>query len=499
MKIGAVETKGVAKRGDCLVVGVFEHADKKNLDLTDQLGALDKRLTEKAAEAAKLEGFRGEADKSFSMLTNKSAGPRRLVLVGLGEKGDLTIDKLRRFGGVLHKAGERVRAKTVTVVVPLHDEIDEAHALGAVSEGAQLSAYKFDRYLSDKPKTYVRAIELATDLPKKEHTPALRRSRAVAAGVALARDLVNECPGALTPEQFAEEARTVGEKVGLEVTVLDEKGIADENMGLVSAVAAAASPYKPPRVVRLAYRPENPRKHIALVGKGLVFDSGGLDLKPPAAMLDMKIDMAGAGAVLGAMLAIGRIKPDVSVTAILGCVENGIGGNAYHPSDVIKSRKGLTVEVNNTDAEGRLVLADCIDWVLEKDKPDVLIDLATLTGACMVAVGPLTAGLFASDDTLSADVITAGQRAGEDFWRMPLNEELRYQLKSSVADMKNTGERYGGAITAALFLKSFVDGRAAWSHLDIAGPVTTTRDHPYTPKGATGFGVRTLVSVVSPE
>ena len=194
-----------------------------------------------------------------------------------------------------------------------------------------------------------------------------------------------------------------------------------------------------------------------------------------------------------------RSKPRVAVTGYLGCVENGIGGNAYHPGDIITSRKGLTVEINNTDAEGRLVLADCIDLALTEEKPDVLIDLATLTGACMVALGPTTAGVFSDDDELAEDIRTIGKRAGEDFWRLPLNEVLFEQLKSNIADMKNTGIRYGGAITAALFLKQFVDGRCTWAHLDIAGPADTDREWDYVQKGGVGFGVRTLVGLIDPH
>ena len=257
--------------------------------------------------------------------------------------------------------------------------------------------------------------------------------------------------------------------------------------------------------MRLDYRPlkKSPRsraqKHVVLVGKGLTFDCGGLDIKPADGMLDMKVDMSGAAAVLGAMVAIARIKPDVAVTGYLGCVENGIGGNAYHPGDILKSRKGLTVEINNTDAEGRLVLADCIDLALTQHKPDLLIDLATLTGASMVALGPSTAAVFTDDDSLAEDVKSIGKRNGEDFWRLPLNDDLLVQLKSPIADMKNTGLRYGGAITAALFLKQFVDGRAPWAHLDIAGPASSDKEGDYTPKGGAGFGVRTLVGLIDPS
>ncbi|OGQ21257.1 MAG: hypothetical protein A2138_05395 [Deltaproteobacteria bacterium RBG_16_71_12] len=315
----------------------------------------------------------------------------------------------------------------------------------------------------------------------------------------LARDLVNEPAGTLTPVELARRAVAAGKEHGFDVEVLDEKDIARERMGMLLAVAQAASPYRPPRVVKLSYRGKKGKKRIALVGKGLTFDSGGLDIKPADGMLDMKVDMSGAAAVLGAFVALARLEPRVTLTGWLGCVENGVGGNAYHPGDVLTSRKGLTVEVNNTDAEGRLVLADCLDLAITEAKPDLVVDLATLTGACMVALGPSTAAVFTDDDTLAEDVRNAGKRAGEDFWRLPLNDALQEQLKSSIADCKNTGLRFGGAITAALFLKQFVDGRATWAHLDIAGPADTDRDSEYTAKGGVGFGVRTLVGLIDPQ
>lgn len=468
--------------------------------LAAQLGEIDRALDGLLSQSAAAEGFRGDADQTFAMHTLGKLPVSRVVLMGLGPKDKLSAETFRRLGGrAVREAGSR-KAERVVLALPEADSVNTDAAAGAAVEGALLGLYRFDRYLtknSEPPS--VKELEVIADLDRARAKRALDHARAVADGVSLARDLVNECPGALTPEQFAKEARRVGKDTGLDVRVLTEKEIEKEKMGMMLAVSKAALPYTPPRLVRLHYKPTGKaKKKIALVGKGLTFDSGGLDIKPAAGMLDMKIDMSGAAAVLGTMLSIGRIRPDVEVTAYLGCVENGIGGNAYHPGDVLRSRKGLTVEVNNTDAEGRLVLADCIDYALTTDKPDVLIDLATLTGACMVALGPTTAGLFSSDDELAEDIRNAGKRAGEDFWRMPLNEDLMGQLKSPIADMRNTGERYGGAITAALFLKQFVDDRARWAHLDIAGPAATERESDYTAKGGVGFGVRTLVGVIAP-
>jgi leucyl aminopeptidase len=458
---------------------------------------VDTALDGVLGKTAEAEGFKGEAGQTFSLHTHGRIQASRVLLVGLGNPDKLQLDGLRKLAGIAVQHGNKTKAKRVVIVLPEGlDSIDTLQSIEAAAEGAHLAGYRFDRYISkEKEAPSVTDVELSVT-EKVRADNALKRAAAIAEGTALARDLVNEPPSILTPVRFAEKAVEAGKAAGFKVTVMTEKEIAKENMGLLMAVAKASSPYTPPRVVKLEYTPKKARRHVAFVGKGLTFDSGGLDIKPAAGMLDMKIDMAGAAAVLGALVAIAQIEPDTKVTGYLGCVENGIGGNAYHPSDVLISRKGLSVEINNTDAEGRLVLADVIDLCITKDEPDLLIDLATLTGACVVALGPTTAGLFTEDDELAQDIRTVGKRAGEDFWRLPLNDELLGQLKSPIADMKNTGERYGGAITAALFLKQFVDGRVKWAHLDIAGPAQAEKDTEYTFKGGSGFAVRTLVGLI---
>ncbi len=474
---------------------------QKGMDVSPLLQEVDDATNHILLEAARAEGFKADAGASFSLHTHGKLGVRTLTLIGLGAAEDSSVDLFRRLGGLAARAAMAKRSAKLAVVCPEQDDHGGAAEISALTEGAMMATYRFDRYLQpNKDEVRITHLELLTSQAKNAKSKAaIARGKSIAEGVHLARDLVNECPGTLNPVQFAKEARIVGKAAGLSVTVMGEKELEKERMGMMLAVAQAAAPYVAPRLVKLAYKPKKKAKrHIVLVGKGLTFDSGGLDLKPAAGMLEMKIDMGGAAAVLGAMLAVGKVQPDVEVTAYLGCVENGIGGNAYHPGDVLTSRKGLTVEVNNTDAEGRLVLGDCIDYALTKDKPDILVDLATLTGACMVALGPTTAGLFTDDDELAADLLNAGDRSGEDFWRLPLNRALEGQLKSSIADTKNTGERMGGAITAGLFLNKFVDGRARWAHLDIAGPTTNEKEHPYLSRGGAGFAVRTLVSWISP-
>jgi leucyl aminopeptidase len=516
MKLAAVQGAPEARASDLVAYAVFVDGDKteKAADkkaaakkskstLPTPLHAVDNALTGLLSEVAKAEGFTGAAGQSLLVHTHGRIAAARVLLVGMGATEKLGPDSLRRFAGTVVKCAEKVKAKKAVLVLPDEDGVRLEARVLSVAEGALLATYRFDKYLTkDKGAARLDTLEIALSSRTKVDD-VLARAKAVAEGVFLARDLVNEPAGSLTPVDFARRAVDAGRAAGFKVVVLDEKGIAKERMGMLLAVAKAASPYTPPRVVRLEYRPaksstKKPKKHVCLVGKGLTFDCGGLDIKPADGMLDMKVDMSGAAAVLGAMVAIARIKPDVAVTGYLGCVENGIGGNAYHPGDILTSRKGLTVEINNTDAEGRLVLGDCIDLAITEQQPDLLIDLATLTGACMVALGPSTAGVFTDDDALAEDIKRIGKRNGEDFWRLPLNDELFSQLKSPIADMKNTGLRYGGAITAALFLKQFVDGRATWAHLDIAGPASSEKDTDYTPKGGAGFGVRTLVGLIDP-
>ncbi len=467
--------------------------------LPAELAHVDAALGGLLSEVAAAEGFTGAAGQVLSLHTHGKLAAGRVVLIGVGPADKAGPDSFRRFAGLAVKTAEKAKARRAVLVIPEDGAVRLEARVEAAAEGALLASYRFDKYLTkDRAKPSLELVELA--MPTRARVDdSLVRARAVVDGVCLARDLVNEPAGSLTPVEFARRAVEAGRGAGIKVAVLDEKALARERMGMLLAVAKAASPYTPPRVVRLEYRPRGKaKKHIVLVGKGLTFDTGGLDIKPADGMLDMKVDMSGAAAVLGAMVALGRIRPDVAVTGYLGCVENGIGGNAYHPGDILTSRKGLTVEINNTDAEGRLVLGDCIDLAITEQKPDLLIDLATLTGACMIALGPNTAGVFTDDDALAEDIKTIGRRNGEDFWRLPLNDDLFGQLKSPIADMKNTGSRHGGAITAALFLKQFVDGRTAWAHIDIAGPAASDKDGDYTPRGGVGFGVRTLVGLIDP-
>jgi leucyl aminopeptidase len=310
----------------------------------------------------------------------------------------------------------------------------------------------------------------------------------VAEAVARARDFVNEPAGQLTPRRLAELARELAASARLELTVLGREECQRLGMGLYLAVAQGS--VEEPRFIHLAWKPANAKKRIILVGKGVTFDSGGLSLKPSDSMMDMKTDMAGAAAVLSALPLVASEALPVEVHALAACTENMISGSAYKLGDVLRSKAGKTVEINNTDAEGRLTLADALTYALEL-KPDAVFDFATLTGACVVALGPHIAGVMSNNEALSRDWLAAAKRAGEEMWPLPLPDRLFEQLKSEIADMKNTGERWGGALTAGLFLKEFV-GETPWVHVDLAGPSSADKEAGAVTKGGTGFGVSTI-------
>ncbi len=312
---------------------------------------------------------------------------------------------------------------------------------------------------------------------------ALARARTTARAVARARDLVNEPAGYLTPTRIAAAAETWATQAGLNVEIRGRAECASLGMGLFLAVAQGSD--EEPRFIHLSWKPANARRRIVLIGKGVTFDSGGLSLKTNEGMLDMKTDMAGAAAVLAAAVAAGEEKLPVEIHALAACTENMPSGRSYKLGDVLRSMDGKTVEINNTDAEGRLTLADAITYGLRLN-PDAVLDFATLTGACMVALGPHIAGVMSNDDALAKEFLGAAELAGEEMWRLPLPPRLAEQLKSDVADMRNTGERWGGALTAGLFLKEFV-GTTPWVHVDIAGPSSAGKDHGHVAKGGTGL------------
>ena len=417
-----------------------------------------------------------------------------IVAVGMGDPEKLTAEGMRRAAAALVRAGgqDASVATTLLAAAPVAG-LDATAAASALAEGASMATYRFVRYKGEpRPCRLERLVVVGSG---KEVRAALDRGSRVAAAVALARDLVNEPAGSLTPARLAEVAAEVASESGLALTVWDEAAIAREGLGGLAGVARGSD--EPPRLIRLEHTPEGTeRARIALVGKGITFDSGGLSIKTAEGMETMKTDMSGAAAVLATLSAVPELVPDVAVVAIVPATENMPGGRATKPGDVLHIRNGTTVEVLNTDAEGRLVLADGLSLAVEADV-DAIVDLATLTGACKVALGPKIAGLMGNDEGWAEQVRTAADRAGESVWPLPLPDEYRRSIDSDVADLKNIGsDRWGGALTAGLFLREFV-GSVPWVHLDIAGPARSTEDDGYVRKGGTGWGVRTLLELLA--
>lgn len=434
-------------------------------------------------------GFDGSVGQAH--IVSGEAGP--VVALGMGAADKVNATAFRRAGVALARAAKRTKRVAADVLGAAGDLVDAATAAQAFAEGVDLGAYS---YLDQKSKAEPAKLQsVALVGSGKRVSDAVAKGKAVAAGVNLARDLVNEPGGSLTPVAFARKASAVAKDGKLAIKVLDAAAIKRARMGGLLGVNRGST--QQPRFVEMSYRPSGRATgHVALVGKGVTFDAGGLSIKPAAGMMTMKCDMGGAAAVLGAMSTLATIQPKVRVTAYLPLTDNMLGGDATRPGDVLKIRNGKTVEVLNTDAEGRLILADALSLATEA-KPDAIVDLATLTGACMVALGPRYAGVMGTEgDGWVDQVLDAGGRTGERVWQLPLPPEYRSMLDSTVADVKNIGGPHGGAITAGLFLKEFVGEDIPWAHIDIAAPAFLDAPFEEHPKGGTGFGVRLLVDLL---
>ncbi|MBT3245546.1 MAG: leucyl aminopeptidase [Actinobacteria bacterium] len=440
-------------------------------------------------------GFKARPGQ-VQMLPN---GDRLVAAVGLGPADRVTTDVVRNAAADLARATRRHR--TVATDLAAASGIDAAGATRAVVEGMTLALYRFgyrSRAGSGSERDSLSKVTLVGSTAAGIRA-AVETGVTVAGGVTLARDLVNEPGGSLTAPAFANRVRRVAKEAGVTVKVLDEAAIRRAGMGGLLGVSRGSA--NPPRFVELTYTPKGvpvARRtgDLALVGKGITFDSGGLSIKSGTGMMDMKKDMAGAAAVVGAMSVLPALAPRCRVRAYLPMTDNMLGGDATRPGDVLTIRNGKTIEVLNTDAEGRLVLADALSMASEAG-PDAIVDLATLTGACMVALGPRIAGLMGNNDGFVAQVEAASAATGERVWHLPLPADYRKMLDSTVADMKNIGGQYGGALTAGLVLAEFVGEGIPWAHIDIAGPSSSDADEEERTKGATGFGVRLLVELVS--
>jgi len=443
------------------------------------------------SRALKVAEFKGKKGQSATVLA-PGAGLSRVVAVGLGKLADTTDHSLEEAGGRVTAALAKEPAAAVSTTGM------SAGQAASVTMGAALRAYRFDRYRTkekaeDKPK--LGKITLLHDAIAKVKA-AWEPLKAVAEGVFLARDLVSEPPNVLFPAEMARRCQELT-KLGLKVEVLGPKEMLKLGFGALMGVAQGS--VREPRMVVMTWNGATGRKKekpLCFVGKGVTFDTGGISLKPAGGMEDMKFDMGGAGTVIGLMAALAGRKAKVDAIGLVGLVENMPDGNAQRPGDVVTSYSGQTIEVINTDAEGRLVLADVLWYAQQKFDPRFMVDLATLTGAMVITLGHEITGFFANDDDLAAKITAAGAKTGEQMWRMPLTESFDKQINSDIADMKNVGGRPGGAITAAAFIQRFVNGKP-WAHLDIAGTAWATKDSATTPKGATAVAVRALDRMVA--
>lgn len=448
--------------------------------------ALDGGLAAFLTEA----GFEGKLGETLALPAGGRLKAKAVLLVGVGDPASLTVDGVRRAAAAISRRSGKVGSMATTLATA-GTELAVADAAQAVAEGVVLGGYEYLEYKGNATPSKLKKVTVlaAGGAPVRA---AVERGVTIADAVTWARDLVNRPAKEKSPSDMAADARKLLRGTGVTVQVLDVKQLQAQRMGGVLGVGQGSD--QAPRFLKMTYAPSGARgKPLAFVGKGVVFDSGGLSLKTSGGMETMKTDMSGGAAVIAAMSTLASLGVQTRVTGYVPLVENMPSGNAIRPGDVLKIRNGKTVEVLNTDAEGRLILADALSLASD-EKPAAVIDLATLTGACMVALGDKIAGLMGNDDDWSDQVRAAADRAGEPVWPLPLPTEYRKQLESEIADMKNIGGSYGGALTAGLFLQEFVDG-APWVHLDIAGPSRAGADDGYLTQGGTGFGVRTLVEL----
>ena len=504
LKISARSTQPFDLSTDVVVLGTWlfpeRKAEKKKGKGKAQPGvafveALDRALGGGLSRLLAKEDFTGKKDQMLSVPTLGRLPAAKLVIVGLGARDKFGVADVRTFAAKAARIANGEKAKSLVLSLP--DGLESR--LRTLAEGLELGAYRFTRYLTGdrKPKETLEEVTIATErrLPP-DAKRAITLGQGIAAGVNTSRDLSNEPPNVMYPATLAEAAQKAGKEHKFKVTVFDEKEIEKRGMHLLHAVGRGSA--HAPRLVHMAYVPSKKGKHkrYVFVGKGITFDTGGISIKPAQGMGEMKHDMSGAANMVGLMIAVAALKPNVEVHAIMSCAENMPDGNSYRPGDVWGSYDGKFVEIINTDAEGRLVLADALAYAAKELEPDLLVDNATLTGACVVALGTTYSAFYATNEDTSQRYGAAIKASGESMWRMPLIEELRDQIKSDVADLKHTGERWGGSITAALFLREFIGKTKNWVHADIAGPAQTSQVYGWNNKGATGHGVLTFLSLV---
>jgi leucyl aminopeptidase len=489
MKLSSVTRPLVEAEGDVLVVG--HYAEEKRLP--PDLAVLDKALNGMVTAVLKAEKFEGKPSQISHFYTAGRIPAKRVLVVGLGKRSDLDIEGVRRAAATALRRARDIGAKIVSAEL-VGERLTTRARAQAMAEGAILGTYTFERHKKEKSNKVVEELRVVEPDRRQQSqvTEGLRRGEIFAAATCYTRDLVNEPANHVTPTYLAKAADEIARAGKLKLTVYERADC--QKMGMGAYLGVAQGSQEPPKFIHLAYAPKGRvRKKIAVVGKGITFDSGGLDLKTADGMLRMKDDMSGAAAVLAIMRSLPALGLPIEVHGIIAATENMPSGTAQRPGDIVSAMNGTTIEIGNTDAEGRLTLADALAYAVKEVKPDEVIDLATLTSACVMALGNLCSGVMWSNKPLADRVLTAAETSGEKMWPLPLIEEYKEGLKSDVADLNNVGPRGGGALTAGLFLKEFT-GAVPWVHIDIAGTAFTEKELPLGPKGGTGVGVRTLLN-----
>jgi len=494
MEIKVVAGDIAKTKADAIIVPFFEGMERPEGDIA----AIDKALDGAISQLISQGEIKGKLNEITFIHSLSKLPAARVVIAGLGKRQELSQDKVR---GAIAEACRLLRQKRVNSIATIAQGAGIAGitlegAVQAITEGALLGVYSFRRHIT-KEAEYGEIKQLLIVSSDESELPTLEqgyhKGKVMAEATNLARDMVNEPANHMTPSHMAETARRLAETYGLELNVLEREQMQELGMGALLGVAQGSR--QPPKFIVLHYRGgDSSEIDVALVGKGITFDSGGISIKPSEKMDEMKGDMAGGAAVMAAISAIAQLKPKINVMAVIPATENLLGENALKPGDILTAMSGKTIEIISTDAEGRLILADALGYV-RKFGAKFVIDVATLTGACRVALGEVCSGAFGNNQELIDRIITAGAEAGELIWQMPMYDQYKEQNKSDVADIKNTGGKYGGAITAAQFLSEFA-GDTPWVHLDIAGTSMTDKEKNYLVKGATGVPVRTLVNLV---
>ena len=449
-------------------------------------------------KAKTLKEFSGKKGEEVTFYDPAGINAKRVIVYGLGKQKKVDLEALRTFAGKTVKQCIKKELATVWIAVPDANKTksDMQSVLEALQEGAYLANHLFHKYKGEKKKNVLKKINfVVTSATAKKFSRMTSKVAAVCRSTVLAREWINTPSNEKTPEKLARSMVSLAKKEGLKVQVLNEKQLIQKKFGAMLSVAAGSQ--SKPSLVVLEHKVAGAKKTIAFIGKGVTFDSGGLNIKTGGSMADMKSDMSGGAAVAATMIAVAKLKAKINVIGAIPLVENMPSGTATRPGDIIRSYAGKTVEIGNTDAEGRLILIDAISYVVKKYKPRMMIDLATLTGACVVALGEKIAAVFSNDDKLAGAVVASGEKTHERCWHMPLPDDYKELLKSDFADMNNiSGTRWGGAITAALFISEFA-GDTRWAHIDIAGPAYAKKESAYCGPGGTGFGVRLLCDLIS--